>query len=125
MSITSNTASGSNGFGGGIYLAGTTNNSVSLTRSLISGNSATNYGGGIANWGNGSSDSPVGGTLYLENVTIGQNSAQSNGAGVYLNSGSRSYFVNRTIAYNTNLTSANGGAGVLCPSYQVNLSIVT
>jgi hypothetical protein len=108
VSITSNSASLE---GGGIYLAGTTNNSVSLTRSLIYGNDAGGNGGGIANWGNGDYSSPVGGTLYLENVTIGGNTAQGLGAGVCLYQGSRSYFVNCTIAYNASPYTSGAGIG--------------
>jgi hypothetical protein len=112
--ITSNTVSGPSSCGGGIYLAGSTNNSVALTRSLISGNSASS-GGGICNDGNGNYSSPVGGNLSLENVTVGGNTATDYyGGGIMLNQGSSSYFVNCTIANNTNSNSnaTYSGAGV-------------
>ena len=112
VSITSNTVSGSNSCGGGIYLSGNTNNSVTLTRSLITGNSAF-MGGGICNSGNGNYTPPVvGGNLRLENVTVSGNTAtDSCGAGILLSTGSSSYFVNCTIANNTN-SNPSSGAGV-------------
>ena len=112
VSITSNTVSGSNSSGGGIYLTGNTNNSVTLSRSLIAGNSAF-MGGGIYNGGNGNYTPPVvGGNLRLDNVTISGNTAtDSCGAGILLSQGSSAYFVNCTIANNTN-SNPSSGAGV-------------
>jgi CSLREA domain-containing protein len=111
VAITSNTASNA---GGGIYLDYTVNNPVTLTRSLIDGNSATDLGGGgIYNGAQGSYSSPVGGHLHLENVTVSNNrSSSSAGGGIYLQEGSSSYFVNCTIVHNSN-GGSYAGAGVM------------
>lgn len=93
--------------GGGIYLASANDNSVTLTRSLIAGNSA-DIGGGIFNGGNGNYDSPIGGKLRLENVTISENNAAQRAGAILFDQGSSAYLVNCTVADNVTASSSSG-----------------
>ena len=109
VSLTGNTANllSAPGSGGGLYADDTVDNAILLTRSLIAGNSAGADGGGIYNGGNNDYYAPLGGSLYLENVTVSDNSA-NRGAGLFLKTGSRIYLVNCTVIRNSNTAMSNG-----------------
>ncbi|MBA3029339.1 MAG: CSLREA domain-containing protein [Desulfobacteraceae bacterium] len=112
VSVISNSMmTGASGYGGGIFLAWTTNNSVNLKRSLVADNRA-DYGAGIYNGGNGSYYSPVGGNLRLENVTVSDNTAVESGGGIQFQQGSSAYLVNCTVVNNVN-SSYSSGAGMM------------
>ena len=127
--------SGSNGGGIDCY-----SSSPSLENLLVSGNSTTNYGGGIYIWADsnpdlqnvtitGNSAAMVGGGIScwdsspsLENVTISGNSAEMHGGGLHFTC-SNSSLQNVTISGNSAI---GGGGGIYCsgssPSL-VNVSI--
>ncbi len=82
------------GPGGGLFGAGTT----TIDRTTFSNNSAS-YGGAIA--------SPPASSLEISNVTIADNTAQTNGGGVAASSGFTA--INSTFAYNQVGTGGDGG----------------
>jgi CSLREA domain-containing protein len=82
--------------GGGILNNGGT---LTVTGSTISGNSATDDGGGISNFG-------AGGTVTVTNSTISGNSTQENGGGIW--NGSTLTVTNSTISGNSASSSGGG-----------------
>jgi CSLREA domain-containing protein len=90
-----NSANGPGGFGGGIYAQGT----LQLVNSTISGNHATNYGGGIHSQSNGSLSMANSSVVFNTGFTNG--SVTQTGAGVRLGGNYPSTIVNSIIAYNT------------------------
>ncbi|MBV9707476.1 MAG: helix-turn-helix domain-containing protein [Chloroflexi bacterium] len=75
---------------------------LSLTNCIISGNSTTDFGGGISNFG----------ILSLTNSTVSDNTASGNGGGIYTNTGALS-LINSTVmgnmASNHSNTHSQGG----------------
>jgi len=116
---------GSGSSGGGISCY---SSSPSLENLLVSGNSATNYGGGIYIWADsnpnlqnvtitGNSAAMAGGGIScwdsspsLENVTISGNSAEMHGGGIHFVVSSSS-LQNVTISGNS---AVGGGGGICC-----------
>jgi hypothetical protein len=127
-SVTASTFSGNTAgdSGGAIYrLYGNTGQVTKLTNTTITGNTATNWGGGMTVYGYYSS---YGGGLELNNVTIANNTAQNSdssagGGGlalVTLSSSDNYKFENSIIAGNTDATNVapdcstvNIGSGTL------------
>ncbi|PTY02558.1 hypothetical protein DB346_08400 [Verrucomicrobia bacterium LW23] len=99
LTITDSVITGNSaGNGGGIYLSGGT---LNLTGSVVSNNTATTgSGGGLA---------VVSGTSILQRSTIHNNTALGSGGGIYLMGGGLHTGNSLTFAYNT-ATSGNGGA---------------
>lgn len=88
------------GHGGGVVLGGSA--SV-LTRSLIDGNSAKTYGGGLMLAGN-----LTGTSVTLIANHIWHNSAELEGGGLYLDAGAHANLDNNVLAANTTLVAAAG-----------------
>ncbi len=91
--------------GGGIYTEGT----LKLTNSTVSGNTATEFGGGIRN---------TGGTLELINTTVSGNSVANNagggsGAGILNDGGGILRLTNTTVSGNTAANNAGGIYNIL------------
>lgn len=81
-------SSSESGYGGGIHMA---SGSLTVSNSVIVGNTVKNYGGGV---------SAVGGTLTMVNVlATGNWSASTNSDGIYAG-GSSARFINCTVATN-------------------------
>ena len=114
-----NSANGPGGFGGGIYAQGT----LQLVNSTISGNHATNYGGGIHSQSNGSLSMANSSVVF--NTGFTNASVTQTGAGVRLGGNYPSTIVNSIIAYNTaaNVNDqpdcATSGAATLTSSYNL------
>ena len=111
------TISGNAGWqGGGIYFDWNTDLEVSptMTNVIISGNTASDEGGGI--YCNQSSTH-----LTIANVTISGNAASDNGGGIYLSTSSLT-MTNVTIIGNT--ASDNGG-GIFCDTSSPTITNVT
>jgi len=86
--------------GGGLY--NETSGNASIERTTITGNSGY-LGGGISN----------GGTLFISNSTLAENSAKKDGGAIFSNNSAKIY--NTTIAYNEADSDADGvgdGAGI-------------
>ena len=80
--ITGNTAKGTNGYGGGVYMTGNddTPSTFTMNSGTISGNTASDYGGGVC------VDSTIvlGGTFNMYGGTITGNNGTYGGGGVYM-----------------------------------------
>ncbi len=109
VTISGNSASGIEGFGGGIYCTYSSN--PSLQNVTISGNSAV-YGGGIYCSGN---SNPI-----LQNVTISGNTAYVDGGGIYCENYSSPNLYNVTISGN----SSQIGGGIYCYGSGSNPSLI-
>jgi hypothetical protein len=96
--VTITAGNNAGGQGGGIYLHNVTSK-LTLTNSVVSGNSAAS-GGGIFTW--------HGGTLTVNNSTISGNQATGSGGGIYTQNGVTTV-TNSTI----NDNSGNPGGGIL------------
>ena len=94
--ITNNSATSSNGVGGGIYC--NANTTIVIKNNIISNNSADGYGGGICNTYPSSPN--------ISNNIITNNSCGTMGGGIYCN-GSNPIITNNTISNNS---AASGGA---------------
>lgn len=116
-------ANGNDITGGGIQNAGT----LTITSSIVSGNSAAN-GGGVFNNGGGTlnlinstirnnSASNVGGGIFsqfninVSNSTVSSNTANGGGGGIYLQTGTNT-LTNSTISGNS-ITGTGAGGGIL------------
>lgn len=127
ISITDSTISGnSTGFGGAIYSC-CGDETFIITRTVISGNSATGYtGGGIENEGSitvvdstisGNNASTTGGGIQNEwsmtvvNSTISGNSASTGGGGIYSDGSDPLTVSNSTISGNSATGGPGGGIG--------------
>ncbi|GAB4527234.1 MAG: hypothetical protein OHK0046_44840 [Anaerolineae bacterium] len=82
--------------GGGLYIDNGTNSggTVTITRSTIRGNSASSDGGGLVDMGGGS-------TLTIESSTVGQNDAGNVGGGLAVFNTGTITITNSTLAFNT------------------------
>ncbi|MBV8084129.1 MAG: IPT/TIG domain-containing protein [Chloroflexi bacterium] len=100
-SVTNNTGA-KLGSGGGMYIANKATTVTLQNGSVISGNTDTvAAGGGIDN----------GGTLIVDNSTISNNSAGTNGGGIYNASGTLTIRNGSTISSNTAATDTNASVG--------------
>lgn len=99
-------------YGGGIYVSGTSSQ-VTIVRSSIVNNDATQFGGGIAMPGLFGSNKP---SLDLRTTTISGNFSHSGGGGIEVGGGTLT-LNNVTVAYNeanfVNSMPKNGGGGIL------------
>ena len=127
VSLTALTITGGNANNGGAIF-NTSSGSLTLTNSMVTENSVTNYGGGIYNNGTltvtdsvisaNSANTPnspknqVGGgvfstgTLTLIGSTVSGNSAKTNGGGIYISSGVVE-LTNTIVAYNASAANDN------------------
>ncbi len=96
--VTITAGNNAGGAGGGIYIHNSTS-TLTLTNSVVSGNSAAS-GGGIFTW--------HGGTLTVNNSTISGNQATGSGGGIYTQNGVTTV-TNSTISGN----SGSPGGGIL------------
>jgi CSLREA domain-containing protein len=101
VTLTNSTISGNSAFfGGGYYTDGSS--SVTLTDSTISGNTSSSTGGGIFH---------NGGTLTLTNTAVSSNTAGASGGGIRLSGGVTASLTGSTV--NGNLSSGtNNGGGI-------------
>jgi hypothetical protein len=101
LTLTNSTVSGNsaNGAGGGIYNSG---NALTLSKTTVSGNTSGDAGGGIRNVGQ--SD------LTLTNSTLSDNSASTNGGGI--SNGGMMMLTNSTLTKNDAGTEGGGVANI-------------
>ena len=97
LTLTRSVVSGNSNIydGGGVYVSG----SATITDSTISGNSSNQYGGGISQYG--------GGSLIVTGSTISGNSAADDGGGIYSGESIELAVVATTITRNS--AGGNGG----------------
>ena len=119
LHITNATISGNNATekGGGIYVDSRDDN-ITIANATISGNNATENGGGIWMFGNDSN-------MTLANVTISDNNATENGGGIWMKgSDSNMTLTHATISNNT-AESGSGGIGMLSDNSNMTLTNTT
>src|SRR5919199_1453251 len=130
LTITNGNAGSDNG--GGIYVTGSTtlnvtnttigNSTVNVTNSTISGNSASNNGGGMSAEGDANGHS----TLNVTNSTISGNSANSDGGGIFDRFAAYTTLTNATITNNTADADGNGygdGGGLVASGNIYNVRL--
>jgi predicted outer membrane repeat protein len=105
VSVTNNSAAYS---GGGIW----SDDSLTITNSLIAGNTSPGYGGGLFFFDGGTGDEPI--AITITNTTITGNSAASQAGGVYfyLSQASSSAGLNNTTIAGNQILASSNGAGI-------------
>ena len=95
-SVDLNRAVGVSADGGGVYITGAA--TLHVTGSTVTGNTATDKGGGIYHYGE----------LNLTNSTVSGNTADDGGGSYHSGGGHTAKLINGTVVFNT----ANSGAGI-------------
>ncbi|WP_455169340.1 T9SS type A sorting domain-containing protein [Aegicerativicinus sediminis] len=115
--VVSNTANGTNGSGGGVYLdAGA---SLTLTNSIISSNSANANGGGLRN---GSGTLTINNSDIIGNTASGKSSNQ--GGGGIFNAGGNVTISNNTVIANNYADGTSGSGGGIFNDTDATLTIL-